>query len=466
MMQKHIIEELVNEGCLIDKNAFREIKEEDLDYIKNLKVKPMIIDIEFLQNLRKRYEKVIVLEKKEEIETSLEIDEYEGEERKRDVEDFHSCFLDRFERIKKMLLKRQELKNSLSISNLKESNESISIIGVVRDKIKTKNNKYFLILEDTTGEIKVLVNENYGDYVVLDDVIGIVGKFSKNIVFAEEIIWPDIPLNTEVKKTEEEVYCAFLSDLHFGSKYLLIKKVIKFLKWIKSNDYFASKVGYILITGDLVDGVGKYPGQSKSLVQNDIYKQYESLCNFLSEIPERIKVILIPGDHDVVRMAEPQPKIPSEFVKDVSSYNNIFFTSNPVKLKIHVHDNPINVLLYHGYSYHRHVDSIPPLRKKSENRPTEVLKDLLRRRHLSPTYGNVQLYPEDRDYLVIDEVPDIFAIGHLHLLDYSNYKGTNVICSTTFQGVTDFMKRIGWSADPGKLILLNLKTRQSVLKLF
>ena len=49
---------------------------------------------------------------------------------------------------------------------------------------------------------------------------------------------------------------------------------------------------------------------------------------------------------------------------------------------------------------------------------------LLQGRHLAPIYGGkTMLSPENRDYLVIDKVPDIFHAGHVHVLGTCNYRG-------------------------------------------
>jgi DNA polymerase II small subunit len=92
--------------------------------------------------------------------------------------------------------------------------------------------------------------------------------------------------------------------------------------------------------------------------------------------------------------------------------------------------------------------------------------DLLKRRHLAPTYGSNLLSPESEDHLVIEEKPDVFVSGHLHSHSNYSYKGVNVINSSTFQAQTDFQKRVGHEPDPGKVTLVNFKNRNTEVKQF
>jgi DNA polymerase II small subunit len=42
--------------------------------------------------------------------------------------------------------------------------------------------------------------------------------------------------------------------------------------------------------------------------------------------------------------------------------------------------------------------------------------------------------------LVIDDVPDIFHTGHVHINAYKKHKGIHMINSGTFQSQTEFQK--------------------------
>ena len=76
----------------------------------------------------------------------------------------------------------------------------------------------------------------------------------------------------------------------------------------------AGKVKYLLIAGDIVDGVGVYPGQAKELSIRDVHKQYNFAAKYLEKIPNYIEIVISPGNHDASRKALPQPAIPEGYL--------------------------------------------------------------------------------------------------------------------------------------------------------
>ena len=63
----------------------------------------------------------------------------------------------------------------------------------------------------------------------------------------------------------------------------------------------AGRVKYLLIAGDIVDGVGIYPGQQNELTIRDVHKQYNFAIKYLEKIPDYIEIVLSPGNHDAAR---------------------------------------------------------------------------------------------------------------------------------------------------------------------
>ena len=193
---------------------------------------------------------------------------------------------------------------------------------------QTKNENIELVLEDLTGEIKVIVNKSKTHLFELaknlsfDEVIGAVGVNSTRVVFANNIILPDVP-QKEIKKAQDETYALFLSDTHIGSKNFLKEKFERFLKWIngesgnEQQQEIAKKTKYLFIVGDLVDGVGIYPSQENDLNITDVEKQYEECARLFSQIPKHIKIIISGGNHDALRLAEPQPAFCNYFIKSL-----------------------------------------------------------------------------------------------------------------------------------------------------
>jgi len=224
---------------------------------------------------------------------------YQEKTKKRTMQDFVAYFNARYQAIEKMLRNRLELQNLTSITRLKQKKdrETLSLIGMVRDKHTTSKGGIMLTVEDPSGWIKVYVNKNNQELfkaakdIVLDEVLGILGVNGDNILFANKIVWPDIPLSKELKKAPEEGYALFLSDLHVGSDHFLPKEFNQMLEWIngkvgnEEQRAIAQKIKYIIIAGDLVDGLGIYPGQEQELLIIDIKEQYRECARLLRKIP-------------------------------------------------------------------------------------------------------------------------------------------------------------------------------------
>jgi len=62
--------------------------------------------------------------------------------------------------------------------------------------------------------------------------------------------------------------------------------------------------------------------------------------------------------------------------------------------------------------------------------------------------------------MVISEVPDVLCTGEVHRLDIENYNGTIIITGSCWQGQTEFEEKVGNLPDPGKVPVLNLKSRE------
>ncbi|MCK4859875.1 MAG: DNA-directed DNA polymerase II small subunit, partial [Candidatus Omnitrophica bacterium] len=417
---------------------------------------------------------------KEEVNTynSLKIIfSYDLTPKKREANDFIQYFNNRYKAIEKILKQRQELQNTTSINRLinKRDREQISVIGMVEDKHQTKNGNYILTIEDKTGHIKVLVNKNKPDLfkivkdVVLDEIIGVVGVNGNNIIFASNLLFPDVPLTKEIKKTTEEIYALFLSDLHVGSKNFMEEDFNKFLKWIncglgsKTQREIASKVRYIFIIGDLVDGCGVYPGQEKELEIKDIRDQYKVCADLLSKIPKKIKLIICPGNHDAMRLAEPQLPLYKDFAEPLYNLPNAAMVSNPSMVNIHSSDNfsGFDVLMYHGYSFDFYFAEVESIRDKGGyDRADLLMKFLLQKRHLAPSYTSTLHAPDTNlDYLLIDKVPDFFVSGHIHKAAAANYKNVTLISGSCWQSKTEFQEKVGHNPEPSRVPIVNLQTR-------
>ena len=215
----------------------------------------------------------------------------------------------------------------------------------------------------------------------------------------------------------------------------------------------------MVIAGDSVDGIGVYPHQEDELLINDIFKQYDTVAKLLAQIPDHITIIIGPGNHDAVRPAEPQPAIHRDIAGGLYDLNSIM-VGNPARLTLH----DVEFLVYHGRSFDDVISSIPGLNREKSTPP---MVKLLKKRHLAPIYGGrTAISPEKKDYLVIEDVPDVFHCGHLHIFGYERYRDVSIINSGTFQGMTNFMRQLGVKPTPGFVPVVNLQTHETVVKHF
>jgi DNA polymerase II small subunit len=265
---------------------------------------------------------------------------------------------------------------------------------------------------------------------------------------------------------DKDVSVAMMSDLHFGSQLFLKKQFEAFLRFLKGDGTTteqqkqAGKIKYLVLAGDLVDGIGIYPGQEGHLETKDIFEQYQIFCKYLKEIPEYISIVVVPGNHDAVRIAEPQPPLLPEFLEPVKGYSNIHNLPNPGRVKL----EGLETLVYHGGSFFSMISEIPTIANALE-RPEKVGIEWLRRRHLSPTYGTNPIVPHAKDPLVISHMPDILHFGHVHHNGYEDYRGTMVVNSGTWQDYTDLQTKLGIRITPCELPIYNFKSGQlNILK--
>jgi DNA polymerase II small subunit len=381
--------------------------------------------------------------------------------------DFTKLFVNRYNSLRKILRnQRRELANVIPIDRIKKSGvKEIQMVGIVKDVRTTTNGHRLIELEDETGIFTCIALKNnhetlhLANEVVLDEIIGIRGQLSRNrdLIVIHNIVHPDISIQNSKHKAEVPLYAAFLSDIHVGSKQFMIDEWQSFLRWINGQmgnsrqKDVAGKIKYLIIPGDVVDGIGIYPEQDKELSIVNVYRQYEALAEQLRLIPSHITMIMQPGNHDAVRPAEPQPTFEKE-IQSLFSGMNIKFVGNPCYFSIH----GVEILSYHGQSLLDYATNIQHLKY---NEPVEIMKVMLRKHHLAPTYGGyTPLAPEHFDYMVIDKIPDIFVTGHVHLAQISDYRGVTLINASSWQAQTSYQKMLNFVPDSAKMPIVDLKT--------
>ena len=277
------------------------------------------------------------------------------------------------------------------------------------------------------------------------------GTASKDgdLVIAKDIIRPDVPLSSGMAPNGSQSIVAFVSDIHIGSNTFLEEEWRRFVGWLK-KDPVAKDIGYIIMPGDLVDGIGVYPGQEDELKIDDLYAQYTALSEIIKGFPDWVQVVMMPGNHDAVRLAEPQPALPND-IRDLFD-SSVRFVGNPCLMEVEER----KILAYHGKSID---DFNSGTRHLNYTNPHEAMKEMLRRRHMAPVYGDkTPLAPEQKDYLVIDTVPDIFVTGHVHVCRLDEYRGIRLINASAWQSQTAFQRMHNQMPEPAKVPMVHLGT--------
>jgi DNA polymerase II small subunit len=462
-MSNEIIEKFQKAELLLNNNAFSEIKgNNDYDYLINELIEYIeenendqyIVTTQTIRNYQDNERQRIHEEIKEnpktrEIranqETPYEIvmDISNKSYTDGDINDLNKYFNDRYTKLKKIIQENPEFKKITDLKNTKANIENLTSIGIINSINNTKNGHRIIEIEDPTGTGTVLVLKDLEDLyessmtLVKDEVIGVSGSSNGTLIRADDIVHPGIQRRIVDKKMDFSI--VFISDVHIGSKMFDEKAFNRFIKWINGNygdekqQDLANDVKYLVIGGDLVDGIGVYPNQEKELKIKDIYEQYEEAARLLGDVTD-IPIILSPGNHDATRLAEPQPAITEKYAKDLCNQKNIEMVSNPSIVNL---DN-IKVQVYHGRSFD---DIVMAMNGYTHADTDKIMKLLLEKRHLAPIYGErTPLASEFEDYMVIEDIPDILHTGHVHINSHTKYKGVHMINSGTFQKQTEFQK--------------------------
>jgi len=508
-MKQEILKFCIERGILLDKETSNLLENFDEETMKNLiekiaGLKEKLITKSFFNKNAEKISELIedkkVVEKlRINLGLSLEIEResYVRVERKQEEEarkignvkvlyslanlsrkivagDFTKYFRIRYQEMKQILQDRKELENLSSINKINGNRQGLSLIGMVYSKRITKNKNILLELEDLTGRITVLINRNREDVykkakdVIIDDVIGVKGFGDRQIIFVNDVIYPDAVLHERTSLGRDESV-AFISDIHVGSKNFLEDNFLKFIDWIngevgdEKQKVEAKKVKYLLITGDNVDGIGIFPGQEELLRIKDIKEQYKKLAEYFSKIRRDITIIMCPGQHDAVRVAEPQPAIGKDYADILYDFENVILVSNPALIEITNNSSRgMKILMYHGANLMRYVNEMDSLRLgRAADNPSKVVKELLKRRHLASIHSSVVYVPYDKeDPLLIKEVPDIINTADLHKADVDMYNNVLIVCSSCWQATTPYEEKVGNHPDPCKVPVFNLKSRE------
>ncbi|MGI0080950.1 MAG: metallophosphoesterase, partial [Nitrososphaerales archaeon] len=410
---------------------------------------PTITDQDLIGFLPKVFENTVImtnseLASKEESDIEVIFDPSVSVEQSM-IGTFALLFRSRYEKFLRIFGERPEARQLTKISEQDMGQGVSRISGLVLSKRASKFG-IELTLDDTVGKLNVVAmsddSRKAASDIMLDQGIMVEVVSKSRRLAIKSLVQPDLPIRVPVG-SHKDVYAIFLSDLHIGSNRFLASSFSRFLEWVNgrglgnSDDgYILSHLKYVIIAGDIVDGVGVFPNQEYELAETDILKQYVMVAEKLKEVPDRLAVVVIPGNHDSTRQALPQPRISAKYAEPVYQLRNVTMLGDPCVVRL----SGVSVLVYHGRSLD---DVLATTASTSYNRPAEAMKILLKARHLAPMFGSrTPIAPESEDRLVIEDPPDIFHAGHVHTIGVESYRGTLILNSGTWQAQTSYQANL------------------------
>lgn len=212
----------------------------------------------------------------------------------------------------------------------------------------------------------------------------------------------------------EDVYVMLLSDLHMGAKDFDYSGLKRAIDWVANKEFdkrVVENLGYVVLNGDILD-----------LGAENRAELYGVLKDLLLELDDNIVKIILPGECDAATSLLPQPPIRHPYSEVLAKVPNTMLVGNPSLVSI----SGVKLLLYHG-------QTVPDLLVWSEDptRPTSALKLMLRSRHLAITV-NGGYPPLSTDPLLIEETPDVFAVGHVHKADAARDNNTLLLVTPSW----------------------------------
>ena len=380
-----------------------------------------------------------------------------------DLDGYLEYFRSRFRKLERILRQRIDVRDAVSIgSTLKMPLKAkMKVIGIVTTK-RSRGHRLFLDIEDHEDSVTVMATNSEvvrkGLSILQDQVICIDAvKYREDLLVVNDFIWPDIP-SKPPNRSEAPLCAAFLADVHIGSIHFNKALFDRFIRWMNlelgppQSQRLAGRVKYVVIAGDLVEGIGVFPNQMKELEIIDIREQYKVAGMLLQELPDHVEIIILPGNHDAVRKSLPQVPLSREYAKALDENGRVHLYGNPSRLQLH----GVEAYISHGKALDEILSQVPGLNFQN---PVEGMELLLRCRHVAPTYGNsTPIAPEREDRLVISSTPDIFQMGHIHVYGTKKYKGSTLIASGSWQDQTPFQKRVNLTPTVGVAPIVDLQT--------
>ncbi|MEN3048082.1 MAG: metallophosphoesterase [Candidatus Caldarchaeales archaeon] len=344
-----------------------------------------------------------------------------------------------------------------SVRELLESGQEGYAACAVND-VRSSDGRFVLRLEDPSGVWTAFapakdrrLTERL-ELLARDMVVAVraVGKGGRIVV--RDVVFPEVSTSRNAFRGPDVRVCV-VSDVHVGSSKFEREAFEEFLNWL-SDEWEALNVRYLVVNGDLVDGVFVYPGQREELELKSLREQFAEAGRLLSRVPREVKVVYIPGNHEPVRKALPQPPIPREYRTVLDPEGRFEYAGNPALMEL----GGARLLFSHGQT----MDDVIQLSSRfSYSGLREDIGDLmevfLRCRHLAPAVEVTPVLPLPRDPLLIEEVPDVLAMGHVHVAAVRSYRGVRLVNSGTWQGQTRLQRSVGLEPTVGTAALIDAR---------
>jgi DNA polymerase II small subunit len=380
-----------------------------------------------------------------------------------DLDGYLEYFRSRFSKVESILRQRIDVRDAVSIGSALKMplKAKMKVIGIVTTK-RSRGHRLFLDIEDNEDSVTVMATDSEvvrrGLSILQDQVICVDAvKYRDDLLVVNDFIWPDIP-SKPPNRSDAPLCAAFLADVHIGSIHFNKALFDRFIRWMNlelgppQSQRLAGRVKYVVIAGDLVEGIGVFPNQMRELEITDIREQYKVAGMLLQELPDHVEVIVLPGNHDAVRKSLPQVPLSREYAEALDENGRIHLYGNPSRIQLH----GVEAYVSHGKALDEILSQVPGLDFQN---PIEGMELLLRCRHVAPTYGNsTPIAPEREDRLVISSTPDIFQMGHIHVYGTKKYKGSTLISSGSWQDQTPFQKRVNLTPTVGVAPIVDLQT--------
>jgi DNA polymerase II small subunit len=188
------------------------------------------------------------------------------------IAEFQQYFLSRYHGIRRILEKRRlNFIPAAELYALRDGEEA-QFVGILQAR-QEYGGGLRLELDDPSGNITVYVSKKNSQLytqaseLLNDVVVGLRVRRVGNILSLKDIIYPDVEENSQQTHPPADVSICLISDVHVGSKHFRRDLFEKFLDWLnRGRDGEVKRVRYLVIDGDLIEGVGVYPGQERDLV--------------------------------------------------------------------------------------------------------------------------------------------------------------------------------------------------------